>query len=171
MTDLSKTKDDPRGQLWDKIDEAMAVMVASPDRQQHMQPMGPNVARDENAIWFYTRTDTDLALASVAGGPVHVCVVSKDEDYHACLHGELELIHSREHIERYWNSVVEAWYPEGKNDPALTMLRFRPQSAAIWASTGGTLKFGWEIAKSQMAGDMPDVGTKMLVSFEERALL
>ena len=27
-------------------------------------------------------------------------------------------------MDRYWNPVLSAWYPDGKDDPRLTLLRF-----------------------------------------------
>ena len=35
-------------------------------------------------------------------------------------------------IDRYWSKQVEAWYPGGRNDPNLLMLRFDLGSAEIW---------------------------------------
>ena len=68
-------------------------------------------------------------------------------------------------VERYWSSLVEAWYPGGKDDADLTMLRFTPRTAAIWASTGSKLVFGWEIAKAITSGEQPDVGYSTHVTF------
>ena len=165
MSTISEAKKNPAAQLWEQLEDVMAVMLGSPDPLQHMQPMSPNPEPAENAIWFYTRTDSDLARATGTGGPVHLCLISKDHDYHACMHGQLEVIHSRDHIERYWNSVVSAWYEGGKDDPALTMLRFTPQTGAIWASTDSTLKFGWEIAKANLTSETPDVGYTAKLTF------
>ena len=87
------------------------------------------------------------------------------DDYQACLHGDLVTTYSREHIERFWSSVIEAWFQGGKTDPELTLLKFTPHSAAIWASTGSALRFGWEIAKANLLGDEPDVGHKTEITF------
>jgi len=163
MSNIERAKTDPMSQLWDEIDGVHAVMLGSPDHSQHMQPMAPHTAREEKAIWFYSRKSSDLARAAASGGMVHMCLVT--DDYHACLDGTLEQIHSPEHIERFWSSMVEAWYREGKSDPDLTMLRLTPRSAAIWASTGSTLAFGWEVAKAITTGDEPDVGYKTNITF------
>jgi general stress protein 26 len=166
MSTIEKAKTDPIAQLWDKIDKVHMVMLGSPDHAHHMQPMAPQSDREDQAIWFYTRTDSDIAKAAASGGSVHLCLVM--DDYQACLAGDLHTSHSQEHIDRYWSSMVEAWFPQGKSDPHLTMLCFRPASAAIWASTGSTLKFGWEMAKAITTGEEPDVGYKTEVTFPPR---
>jgi len=164
MSNIADAKADPIGQIWDKLDSVHAVMLGSPDHKQHMQPMAPQTARDEKAVWFYTRVSADIARASVNGGHVHMCVVG-DNDWYACLDGHLQTIHSPEHVDRFWSSITEAWYPEGKADPELTMLKFTPSTAAIWASTSSTLKFGWEIAKANLTDSEPDVGYTTKVTF------
>lgn len=166
MTDLDKTRSDPKGQLWDQLEDVRAVMLGSPDPTQHMQPMAPMVARDEEKIWFYTKRSSDLAKA-VAGssGKVHMCVVGEDDDYHACLHGTLTLSDSKAHIDRFWSSVVAAWFEHGKDDPELVMLCFEPTHARAWGSADNSFRFGWEIAKANMTDSVPDVGVTADIAF------
>ena len=104
------------------------------------------------------------SAAGGGGGHVHMCVFG-DDDWYACLDGHLETVRSPEHAERFWSSVTEAWYPQGKNDPELIMLKFTPMTGEIWASTSSTLKFGWEIAKANLTDSEPDVGYKTAVNF------
>ncbi|MDB5526838.1 MAG: ral stress protein [Rhizobium sp.] len=163
MSNIERARTDPTAQLWDEIDGVHMVMLGSPDHSKHMQPMAPQSAREEKRIWFYTKVNTDIAKAAQNGGHVHMCLVT--DDYQACLDGDLRTIHSREHIERYWSSMVEAWFPDGKDDPQLTMMCLTPQTAAIWVSTGSKLVFGWEIAKAITTGEEPDVGYATHVSF------
>jgi len=163
MSNIERAKSDPIAQLWDEIDSTHVVMLGSPDHAQHMQPMAPQSAREEKAIWFYTRVTSDIAKAATNGGIVHMCLVK--DDYQACLDGNLTTTYSRDHIERYWSSLVEAWYPGGKDDAELTMLCFKPRSAQIWASTGSKLVFGWEIAKAITGGHEPDVGHTVRITF------
>lgn len=163
MSNIERAKTDPITQLWDEIDGVQVVMLGSPDHAQHMQPMAPQTAREEKAIWFFTRVSSDIAKAAAQGGIVHMCLVT--DDYQACLDGDLTTTYSPEHIDRYWSSVVEAWYPGGKTDADLTMLRFTPRTAAIWASTSSKLLFGWQIAKAITTGEEPDVGHSAHVTF------
>ena len=163
MSNIEKAKTDPIAQLWDEIDGVHMVMLGSPDHSHHMQPMAPHSSREEKKIWFYTKVTSGIAKAAQNGGIVHMCLVT--DDYQACLDGDLRMTYSREHIERYWSSMVEAWFPAGKDDPELTMLCLTPHTAAIWASTGSKLVFGWEIAKAITTGEEPDVGYTTHVTF------
>ncbi len=158
MASIEKAKADPRGQLLDELERVNAGMLGVQGSRSHMQPMAPMVDRENGAIWFFTRQSTDLAREVGAGGTAHFCVVGKDHDYHACLSGPISQSHAREIIDRYWNSVTSAWFEGGKDDPDLVLLQFMPNEAAVWASTGSSLGFGWEIAKANITGGQPDVG-------------
>ena len=156
MADLKETKTDPKKQLWDEIDDVRAVMLGVPASGQHMQPMAPMPSREENRIWFFTRKDSDLVKA-VAAGKAHMCLVSDDQDFHACVSGQLAENKSQQHIDRFWSPVVGAWF-DGKDDPSLTMLELIPDHAAVWASSDSSLRFGWEIAKANLSDSEPDLG-------------
>ena len=61
---------------------------------------------------------------------------SKDQNVWACIHGTLSVEPGpRASSTSYWNPVVAAWYPEGKDDPHLTLLRFDADDGRIWVST------------------------------------
>ena len=158
MVDISKVKNDQKLMLWEQLKSARAVMLGSPIHLDHMQPMAPNASPDENAVWFFTKSDSELAKVAAAGGDVHLCLISAEQDYHACLLGELKTLRSQPHINKYWSAVVAAWFPEGKESETVTLLRFTPRDAQFWASSGSTLNFAWQIAKANVTGHEPDVG-------------
>ncbi len=148
--------------LWDGIRKrggtGMLGLVGSRD---HFQPMTAFVERDTNQIWFFTRKDTDLARV-VDGG--QAMFVFQNDDLQACIGGALSLAHDRERMDKYWNTVVAAWYPEGKDDPLLTMLRLDCHDAEVWLSEG-LAKFAWEIAKANATHKIPDLGGRAHIEF------
>jgi general stress protein 26 len=170
LADLKETKNNPQKQFWDVLDDVHDVMLGSPDPEQHMQPMAPQIARDEGKIWFYTKTGSDLVKAvRDKGGAVHMCAISDNHDYHACVRGVLSENKSPKHIDRFWSSLVEAWFDGGKDDPELTMLCLNPDHARVWSSTGSNIKFGWEMAKANITDEEPEVGATADIDFRPSA--
>jgi general stress protein 26 len=168
MASLTEAREAPERQLWDEIGKIHAGMLGIQGSQMHFQPMSPNVDRKTSTIWFFTKTDTDLVQSIGTGSRAHFCVVGKDQDYHACLSGRIEVRADREKIDEYWSAVTAAWYEHGKDDPLLTMLALRVDDAKIWASTDSTLKFGWEIAKANLNDEkIPEVGVQQHLSFPQ----
>ena len=64
----------------------------------------------------------------------------------------------QDRIDKYWGPMVAAWYPEGKDDPRLTLLRFDCRQAQVWLTEAGPIKYAWEVARAHMGGGRPDLG-------------
>ena len=67
-------------------------------------------------------------------------------------------IQDRARIDKYWNPVVAAWYPDGKDDPHLTLIRFDAEDGRVWVSDKGGVGFGYQILKANLTKTQPDVG-------------
>ncbi len=48
----------------------------------------------------------------------------------------------------------------------MTLLRFEPRNASIWASTANPVKFAWEIQKAKGNREDPDVGARNSLNFD-----
>ena len=159
---------DAEDRLFKAIEDTRVGMLGvAGGEPRHMQPMTAYVEREANELWFFTYRDTDLVRDVNASGGHYAmfCVISKDREVYACLGGELEEHFDRERMERYWNPVVAAWYPEGKDDPRLTLLRMRLDDAQMWLSQAGPVRFAFEIAKANMTRDQPDLGGRADIQF------
>ena len=159
---------DAEDRLFKAIEDTRVGMLGvAGGEPRHMQPMTAYVEREANELWFFTYRDTDLVRdVNASGGHCAMfCVISKDREVYACLGGELEEHFDRERMERYWNPVVAAWYPEGKDDPRLTLLRMRLDDAQMWLSQAGPVRFAFEIAKANMTRDQPDLGGRADIQF------
>lgn len=89
----------------------------------------------DSAIWFFTSRDNRFATV----GPATVTFVAKDHDLFARFSGVLVEETSREKRDQHWSNFVEAWFPQGKDDPDLMMLRMDLGEASIWSGELGML--------------------------------
>ncbi|RAK56820.1 pyridoxamine 5'-phosphate oxidase family protein [Phenylobacterium deserti] len=143
--------------LWKEIEDERTVMlgVVGADAQ-HFQPMTAFVERETNDVWFFTYKDTDLAEA--AQGGASAMMTFQQDKIQACVGGRLSVQHDTERMNRYWNAHVAAWYPEGKDDPRLTMLRLNCEDAQVWITDAGPVKYGWEVTRANATHTTPDLG-------------
>lgn len=146
--------------LWKEIGKGrfgmLGLVGAAPT--QHFQPMTAFAEPENGKIWFFTRTDTDLARTVHEGVHAMFIIQAKDQELQACIGGRLAQVRDRDRIEKYWGPVVAAWYPDGKDDPHLTLLCLDVADAQVWLSETGSLKFAYEIAKANLTKEIPDVG-------------
>lgn len=146
-------------EFWKHLKDSNTGMLGLDQPGYHSQPMTAFREEETGTIWFFSRNDSDLARdAAIPDQSAMFTYASKDQEVWACIHGTLSISHDQERIDRFWNPVVAAWYPEGKEDPHLTLLRFDADDGQIWLSKKGPVKFMYEIAKANLTKSIPDVG-------------
>jgi general stress protein 26 len=134
MTDVREVRE----RMWEKMAKSPFLMVKLMGSDDHAQPMTAQLDEEvEGKFWFYTQKDNRLA----PGGPAMAQYVSKDHKIFACIMGTLVEESDPAVIGKYWSNMVEAWFPQGQNDPNLKMLRFELQDAEIWEGDESALGF------------------------------
>lgn len=124
-------KDTPQeiaAKFLDKLKESPFVMLGL-QNGEHAEPMTAQIDDDQpNTLFFFAGKDNRAAK----GGAAMVQFVGKGHDFFACLAGEVTATQDRAEIDKLWNKQAEAWFPDGKDDPRLTLLRFDVDSAELW---------------------------------------
>ena len=169
MADKTLTPQAAEQAFWQALETSNTGMLGLDQPGHHAQPMTAFREEGTGVIWFFTRDDTDLARdAGIGGGQSAMFHYgSKDQKVWACIHGELS-VHGpdREIVDRYWNPVLAAWYPGGKEDAHLTILRFDGDDGRVWVSESGLMKFAFEIARANLTKTLPDTGRVADVSLQ-----
>lgn len=156
MADAHELKKD----MWKKMTDSPFVMIGLTGGGAHSEPLTVQLDKDQvDTLWFFIRKDNRLAR----GGAAMAQFVSKGHDLFACLSGAAKIDDNRAMIDKLWSNQAEAWFPGGKTDPNLALLRFDIDDAEIWesdVSLGGKLKmiFGGKI-KADEAGSHAKVSS------------
>ena len=153
-----------RDTFWKRLDGINAGMLGcAPDWR--LVPMSHYADPEQGALWFITAEGTDLVEAT-RGGPklaAHVIGSGPDELY-ARIEGKLELSNDRAKLDELWNAVASTWFEDGKQDDDIRLLKLSISAAEVWATTGG-IGFLYQVAKSKVTGEQPDMGEHFEVSF------
>ena len=152
--------------LWDDLEKdrfGMLGVMGLPAR--HFAPMTAFVERESSTLWFFTSKQTDLAEAVQSAASAMFVFMTKDQELQACIGGDLVASSDTLHRDKFWGPMVSAWFPHGKEDPTLALLKLSCKNAEVWLSEQGPVKFGWEIAKANLTGAKPDVGARATLTF------
>lgn len=151
---------DVEARLWSEIGQVRFGMLGLSGRSAggHFQPMTAFCEPETREIWFFTRQDSAVARETGESADALFVVQAKDLNFQASIRGTIRVRHDQAHIDRHWNPMVAAWFPGGKRDPLLTLLRLDVADAEIWITQGGPLKLAWEITKAFATHTTPDVG-------------
>ena len=143
MSDASRLKE----HIWKKLSQGPYMMVGLCDPVTHAEPLTAQLDKDQvDTIFFFIGRNNRLA----PGGPAMAQFVSKGQDFFACLSGRVSIHNDPAMIDKLWSRQVEAWFPGGRSDPELALLRFDIDEAELWEtdmSLTGKLKmiFGGKI--------------------------
>jgi general stress protein 26 len=129
--------------FWHALSNAPVVFLELDDERGTAVPMTAQLDKDaDSAIWFFTGKDHHLARL----GNATCTYTGKHHNLFARFHGRLSVEESRERLDRHWSNFVEAWYPGGKDDPNLLLLRMDLGEAEIWDEDVGLMtaaKMAW----------------------------
>jgi len=129
--------------FWKALKSDMTMMLGLDGvADGHARPMTAQLDGERSPIWFFTSTDNAIVQklgqgngdgrGDGHGGRAIATFASKGHDIFATVHGTLRLDDNRLTIDRLWNRYVAAWFPRGKDDAKLALLRLDCDSAEIW---------------------------------------
>jgi len=72
--------------------------------------------------------------------------------------GKAEIVKNKSKIEELWNPMVKAWFPGGKDDPDLSLIKIVPQDAYYWDTPHGKMVTLLKIAASAITGKKLEEG-------------
>ena len=159
MADDTLSPADAEQEFWKHLKSSNTGMLGLDQPGYHSQPMTAYREEETGTIWFFTRDDSDLARDVAVGGQKGMFTYgSKDQEVWACFHGSLSISRNQDVIDKHWNPIVAAWYPDGKDDQHLALIKFDGDDGRVWISKKGPVGFFFEVAKANLTKTMPNVG-------------
>ena len=128
--------DEIKDEFWKALSHSPFLMLQLDADADSAAPMTAQLDKHANhAIWFFTSRSNRFAEM----GAATATFASKGHDLFARFAGTLVEETSAAVKDDHWNNFVEAWFPGGKHDPDLLMLRMDLGDAAIWSGDLGLL--------------------------------
>lgn len=128
--------EDLKREFWKAMADSPFVMLQLDGDPHSAAPMTAQLDKEaHHAIWFFTTRDNHFA----AMGPATATFAAKGHDVFARFGGTLAEETDRTRLDKEWNRFVESWYPGGKDDPSLLLLRMDLGEASIWSGEASAL--------------------------------
>ncbi len=125
--------------FWSELEAHPLVMLGLDHEKGRSRPMTAQLENACGPLWFFSSKDSTLVQGMKAGNHAVAAFVAKGHDLFATVEGPLLLSDDRSAIDRLWNRFVAAWYPDGKDDPNLALLRLEVSDVQIWLNDVGVL--------------------------------
>jgi len=102
------------------------------DGSLHGRPLLLQQYEPEGVLWFLIAADSDKAVEVQADGRVQISLSNTHENSYVCGSATAEVVDDRRKIAALWNPQYASIFPDGPNDPNVTLLRVRLLRAEFW---------------------------------------
>jgi general stress protein 26 len=120
-------------ELLKNFDTAMLVTAPSAG-DLGARPMAVAELQPDADVYFASSLDSPK-IAEIKAQP-HVMVTFQSSSQYAVIKGNATVVRDKETIDRLWSEAWRVWFPGGKEDPALCLLRVDATEAEYWDNKG-----------------------------------
>lgn len=122
--------------------------------QMQARPMSVAELRSDADIYFATSLESPK-ITELAANP-ECTVTFQSSSTYAVINGRAEVVKDRALIDRLWSEAWRVWFPGGKDDPTLCLLKVDAKDAEYWDNSGlQGVKYLFEGVKAVLQGNTP----------------
>ncbi len=136
---------------------AMMTTVA-PDGSFDSRPMATQQSSFYGDVWFLTRAESGKVAEIRDDSHVSLLYSDPDSSKFVSAKGRAYLSKDRAKIQELWNPMYKAWFPEGQDDPSITVLRVNISEAQYWEASSSKLLRGLKYVAAAATGGAIDLG-------------
>jgi general stress protein 26 len=115
------------------------------------RPMALQEVAFDGDLWFFAARDSRKVRHLDSHPQVNVTVGSGSS--WVSLTGTGVVVTDAAKKRELWNTVVEAWFPDGPDDDGVVLFKVAADSAEYWDSPGGRLATALSFAKAKLTGE------------------
>jgi general stress protein 26 len=140
--------------LLNEFGDAMLV-TRTPDGSLRGRPMAVAAADPDGTLWFATDRHSGKMDELENDGRVALTLQSKTT--FVSLSGTARTVDDRAKLAALWKAEWKVWFPGGKDDPNITLLRVDGTAGEYWDNSGASgLKYLIEAGKALLSGTRPE---------------
>ena len=132
----------------------------------HSRPMSANGEIEPNGdIWFFTSASSHKVSEISKLPKVNISFADPENQHYVSISGTAQLVQDRNKIDELWKPEFKMWFPEGKDDPDVALLRISLEKAEYWDSPSSTIGYALNFVSSLVTGKEADEGENRKIQF------
>jgi general stress protein 26 len=153
---------DTEQHLYDLIKDFRTAMLVTHTSSEgmHGRPMAVAQLKPDADAYFASSFDSPK-IAEIQANP-HVLVLFQSSAQFAAIEGRATIVRDRALIEKLWLKEWSVWFPGGKDDPSLCLVKVDATAGEYWDNSGMQgLKYLFEGLKALIRREKPKVDEKV----------
>lgn len=156
---MEDTRKEAIGKLGELIkDVEIAMLTTYDDGALRSRPMQTQEAEFDGDLWFFTSRETHKIEEIERDNRVNVSYAAPDRNTYVSVSGTASVVNDRAKIEELWNPALKAWFPKGKDDPNIILLKIAVEQAEYWDSSSSAIVKIAGFVKALVTGTRADGG-------------
>jgi general stress protein 26 len=146
--------------IWNLIRDVKIAMLTTvtPAGDLRSRPMATQEAEFDGNLWFLTSQQSGKVDEIEEGSRVSLTYVNNDAHAFVALAGRAKLSKDRERARELWTPMHAIWFPQGKDDPNIMVIKVTVEEAEYWESPGNALVRSYHLLKAMVKHDRSEVG-------------
>ena len=142
-------------QLFEKIKEVRMAMLTTTDEHGslHSRPMATINPGEDQALYFLTDVNSAKVYEVKKDSQVNLSYSSPESNVYASVTGKANAYRDEAKIAELWSEPMRAWFPKGKEDPSITVLKVTIDKAEYWDSPSSLLSRAYGYVRAVVTGE------------------
>ena len=132
------------------------------------RPLGTQEVEFDGDLWFATGADSEKVTEIQADPRVNVAYASKGQNTYVSVAGSASIVRDRAKIEQLWSPAMKIFFPEGKDDPNLVLIRVSAESAEYWDGPGTVFGKALYLLVAGVTGDQSALSEQATIDLKPR---
>lgn len=158
MTEASRS--DEQQKLFDMIKDIKVAMMTTVDEDGslHSRPMWSVQSKSDNDLWFFTHASAPKTGEVQGNHKVNLAYADPSGQNYVSVAGTAETTRDKGKIQELWSEPMRTWFPKGKDDPNIALIRVRVDQGQYWDSPSSMMVHAYGYAKAVLTGEAPKPG-------------
>ena len=146
--------------LFELIKDIKSTMMTTVDTDGTLisRPMWGQEADENGDIWFFTRLSAPKTEEIGRDNQVNLAYSDPSKQNYVSIAGRAEIVRDHAQIEAKWSEAMRTWFPKGKDDPDVALIRVHPEKGEYWDSPSATMVHAYGYVKAVLTGTSPKGG-------------
>lgn len=131
------------------------LTTVSDDGHLHSRPMG-NITKDlkqfDGTLWFFSKKNSFKNHDIENEQHVNLAYADPDKHHYVSVCGRAFVSTDKEKMKELWNPMLKTWFPEGLDDPEISLIGVEVDNAEIWDSPSSTVVHALGFIKQAVTG-------------------
>lgn len=163
---IEEQHDEAFAKVAEMVDAAKFAMLTTmeEDGTLRSRPMATMQMDGDGNLWFFTSQSSPKAIETQQHHQVNLCYVRIDKQDYLSVSGIAQLVHDKEKMKSLWTPWIKPWFPNGLDDPDLTLLKVSITQAEYWDAPGSAIKRTIGLGKALATGNTDGLGEHRRIS-------